>query len=51
MPQYILMNSRLQFLLRSNAGKRYLDEYKEIVSKLIQNSDYDIMNLEESDTI
>lgn len=45
------MNNRLQFLIRKNAGKRNLEEYKEILSKLIIDNNYSIMCLEDSDII
>ena len=44
-------NSRLQSLLRRNAGKRYMAEYLTELSKLITNNKFKILNLEESDII
>ena len=44
-------NSRLQFLLRKNAGKRYMAEYLTELSRLITNNKFRILNLEESDII
>lgn len=44
-------NSRLQFLLRKNAGKRYMAEYLTELSKLITNNKFKILNLEDSDVI
>ena len=43
------MENRLQFLLRKNAGKRYLETYKDILSKLIVDGSYNIIGLEETD--
>lgn len=45
------MENRLQFLLRKNAGKRYLETYKDILSKLIVDGNYNIIGLEETDVI
>ena len=44
-------NCRLQFLLRKNAGKRYMAEYLTELSKLITNNKFKILNLEDSDVI
>ena len=44
-------NSRLQSLLRRNAGKRYMAEYLTELSNLITNNKFKILNLEESDII
>ena len=44
-------NSRLQFLLRKNAGKRYMAEYLTELSKLITNNKFKILNHEDSDVI
>ena len=44
-------NNRLQFLLRKNAGKRYMAEYLTELSKLITNNKFKILNLEDSDVI
>ncbi len=43
--------SRLQFLLRKNAGKKYMAEYIMELSKLIINNKFRILNLEDSDII
>ena len=45
------MKNRLQFLLRKNAGKQYLEIYQEEVSKLVIGKDIKVMSLEESDMI
>ena len=45
------MENRLQFLLRKNAGKRYLETYKDILSKPIVDGSYNIIGLEETDVI
>ncbi len=45
------MKNRLQFLLRKNAGKRYLEIYQEELSKLVIGKNIKIMSLEESDMI
>ena len=42
-------NSRLQFLLRKSAGKRYMAEYLTELSRLITNNKFRILNFEESD--
>ena len=47
----IIMESRLQFLLRKNAGKRYFEKYQEELSKLIIDNDFKVLNLEDSDII
>ena len=41
------MNSRLQFLLRKNVGKRLINEYLKSLSRLI----FIILNLEDSEPI
>ena len=45
------MKNRLQFLLRKNAGNRYLEIYQEELSKLVIGKNIKIMSLEESDMI
>lgn len=45
------MGSRLQFLLRKNAGKRFFEKYQEELSKLIIDNDFKILTLEDSDII
>ena len=44
-------NSRLQSLLRRNAGKRYMAEYLTELSNLITNNKFKILHLEESDIL
>ena len=44
-------NSRLQSLLRRNAGKRYMAKYLTELSTLITNNKFKILSIEESDII
>lgn len=46
-----MTKNRLQFLLRKNTGKRYLEKYQEELSKLIIGNNIKIMSLEKSDII
>lgn len=46
-----MTKNRLQFLLRKNTGKRYLEKYHEELSKLIIGNNIKIMSLEKSDII
>jgi len=45
------MNSRLQFLLRKNVGKRLINEYLKSLSRLINHRYFIILNLEDSEPI
>ena len=45
------MNSRLQFLLRKNIGKRLINEYLKSLSRLINHRYFIILNLEDSEPI